>query len=319
MVCPILFLQMPTYVARNCKGNWVPIHTRKKVVSMADTVPMTDVPVLAVLSVGCDWLGESVFCLVGSLMGGSSCCTSAPSVEWKQRPPKKSGLWLHLSKGSLIRYHTSCEQVCKSTSFANDIHCWGTPFITYQTGENLLKQGGTTYSPYTQISFKMFCYGVPDLYIWSTCSITEMCWFSLLPTFVFGLLLGKYDFLFHFAAVGLAALWGGAVIDLWLGLGKLGLVQQVVYLAVQQSPLGLYFFGQQHRPLRGRTLLLLSYCVVLPHLWKRGRYWRLKLKNKRLQTMALKVKHFHRLFWTTSSQIWAIMVNQNNIIDKWAE
>lgn len=47
---------------------------------------------------------------------------------------------------------------------------------------------------------------------------------------------------------------------------ELHLVEQVVDLPVQQGDLGVNVFGQQHWFLCGRTLLLLSYRLVLPRL-----------------------------------------------------
>lgn len=79
---------------------------------------------------------------------------------------------------------------------------------------------------------------------------------------------GRDDFLFC-GGIGIAALINtGAVLgfgfNLWLG--KLGFVEQVVDLSVKQSQLGLDVFGQQDRPLLGRTFLLFSYCLILPCL-----------------------------------------------------
>jgi len=74
------------------------------------------------------------------------------------------------------------------------------------------------------------------------------------------------------AAGGIGRLLGGdggilgGALGLGLGLGELGLVEQVVDLAVEQSQLGLDVLGQQHGPLRRRALLLRRHRVVPPRL-----------------------------------------------------
>lgn len=74
------------------------------------------------------------------------------------------------------------------------------------------------------------------------------------------------------AAGGIGRLLGGdggilgGALGLGLGLGELGLVEQVVDLAVEHSQLGLDVLGQQHRPLRRRALLLRRHRLVPPRL-----------------------------------------------------
>lgn len=53
------------------------------------------------------------------------------------------------------------------------------------------------------------------------------------------------------------------------GFGKLGLVEQVVDLSVQQGQFGLDVFGQQDRTFLWGALLLLSYRLVFPRLQQR--------------------------------------------------
>lgn len=55
------------------------------------------------------------------------------------------------------------------------------------------------------------------------------------------------------------------------GLGKLGLIEQILHLAVQSHHLGLDVFGEQHGLLCGGELGLLGHGCILPGLWARAR------------------------------------------------
>lgn len=81
---------------------------------------------------------------------------------------------------------------------------------------------------------------------------------------------GRNDFLLC-RVVGLAAfIRAGAVLGFGfnLRLGKLGFVEQVVDLSVQQSQLRLDVFGQQNGALLWRAFLLFCYRLILPSLQK---------------------------------------------------